>query len=201
MRCGVTGLRPTFGRVRAHGRHDAVLVARQARPDDAQRGGHDARAPARSRGPDAGDLVERAEPCWTSMPAAPVRGLRVGYFPRVDERSPGDRRRSRGARQRCDSWAWCQCEVTLPDWPYDSLMPILFAEAAAAFEELTLDGGIDAAEDAGARRVAQPLPPGALPLGRRLRAGRSAAPQVALEMARMFTRSTCCSCRRCATRC
>ena len=29
-------------------------------------------------------------------------------------------------------------EVTLPDWPYDSLMPILFAEAAAAFEELTL---------------------------------------------------------------
>jgi Asp-tRNA(Asn)/Glu-tRNA(Gln) amidotransferase A subunit family amidase len=30
-------------------------------------------------------------------------------------------------------------EVTLPDWPYDSLMPILFAEGAAAFEELALD--------------------------------------------------------------
>jgi len=28
--------------------------------------------------------------------------------------------------------------VTLPDWPYSSLMPILFAEAAASFEELTL---------------------------------------------------------------
>jgi Asp-tRNA(Asn)/Glu-tRNA(Gln) amidotransferase A subunit family amidase len=31
-------------------------------------------------------------------------------------------------------------EVTLPDWPYDSLQLILFAEAAASFEELTLGG-------------------------------------------------------------
>jgi Asp-tRNA(Asn)/Glu-tRNA(Gln) amidotransferase A subunit family amidase len=34
-------------------------------------------------------------------------------------------------------------EMTLPDWPYDSLNVILFAEAAAAFEELTLSGGLD----------------------------------------------------------
>ena len=33
-------------------------------------------------------------------------------------------------------------EVTLPDWPYDSLNLILFAEAAAAFEDLTLSGGL-----------------------------------------------------------
>ncbi len=33
--------------------------------------------------------------------------------------------------------------VTLPDWPYDSLQLILFAEAAASFEELTLSHGID----------------------------------------------------------
>jgi hypothetical protein len=31
-------------------------------------------------------------------------------------------------------------EVSLPDWPYDSLQLILFAEGAAAFEELTLGG-------------------------------------------------------------
>jgi Asp-tRNA(Asn)/Glu-tRNA(Gln) amidotransferase A subunit family amidase len=30
-------------------------------------------------------------------------------------------------------------EVSLPDWPYSSLMPILFAEAAASFEQLALD--------------------------------------------------------------
>lgn len=33
-------------------------------------------------------------------------------------------------------------EVSLPDWPYGSLMPVLFSEAAAAFEELTLSGGL-----------------------------------------------------------
>src|SRR6202044_1168720 len=33
-------------------------------------------------------------------------------------------------------------EVSLPDWPYDSLQLILFAEAAAAFEELTLSGDL-----------------------------------------------------------
>ena len=30
-------------------------------------------------------------------------------------------------------------DVTLPDWPYSSLMPVLFAEGAASFEALALD--------------------------------------------------------------
>jgi Asp-tRNA(Asn)/Glu-tRNA(Gln) amidotransferase A subunit family amidase len=34
-------------------------------------------------------------------------------------------------------------EVSLPDWPYDSLNLILFAEGAAAFEELTLSHQVD----------------------------------------------------------
>jgi Asp-tRNA(Asn)/Glu-tRNA(Gln) amidotransferase A subunit family amidase len=34
-------------------------------------------------------------------------------------------------------------EASLPDWPYDSLNLILFAEAAAAFEELTLSGALN----------------------------------------------------------
>jgi Asp-tRNA(Asn)/Glu-tRNA(Gln) amidotransferase A subunit family amidase len=34
-------------------------------------------------------------------------------------------------------------EVAIPPWPYDSLDLILFSEAAAAFEELTLSGGLD----------------------------------------------------------
>ena len=33
-------------------------------------------------------------------------------------------------------------EVSLPDWPYGALDIILFAEGAAAFEELTLSGGL-----------------------------------------------------------
>jgi Asp-tRNA(Asn)/Glu-tRNA(Gln) amidotransferase A subunit family amidase len=34
-------------------------------------------------------------------------------------------------------------EVSIPDWPYQSLNLILFAESAAAFEELTLSGEAD----------------------------------------------------------
>jgi Asp-tRNA(Asn)/Glu-tRNA(Gln) amidotransferase A subunit family amidase len=34
-------------------------------------------------------------------------------------------------------------EVSIPDWPYQSLNLILFAEGAAAFEELTLSGEAD----------------------------------------------------------
>jgi len=34
-------------------------------------------------------------------------------------------------------------EVSIPDWPYDSLNLILFAEAGAAFEELTLSHKVD----------------------------------------------------------
>jgi Asp-tRNA(Asn)/Glu-tRNA(Gln) amidotransferase A subunit family amidase len=34
-------------------------------------------------------------------------------------------------------------EVAIPDWPYDSLNLILFAEGAAAFEELTLNHQVD----------------------------------------------------------
>jgi Asp-tRNA(Asn)/Glu-tRNA(Gln) amidotransferase A subunit family amidase len=34
-------------------------------------------------------------------------------------------------------------EMKIPDWPYDSLNLILFAEGAAAFEDLTLSGGIN----------------------------------------------------------
>jgi Asp-tRNA(Asn)/Glu-tRNA(Gln) amidotransferase A subunit family amidase len=32
--------------------------------------------------------------------------------------------------------------VSLPDWSYDSLMPVLFAEGAASFEQLALDDSL-----------------------------------------------------------
>ncbi len=49
-------------------------------------------------------------------------------------------------------------EVSLPNWPYGSLMHVLFSEAAAAFEELTLSQRRGRDEGAGARRVAEPVP-------------------------------------------
>jgi hypothetical protein len=35
-------------------------------------------------------------------------------------------------------------EVTLPDWPYSSLMAVLFADGAASFEELALNNQLGA---------------------------------------------------------
>jgi Asp-tRNA(Asn)/Glu-tRNA(Gln) amidotransferase A subunit family amidase len=48
----------------------------------------------------------------------------------------------RAALEACKKIGMIATEVNLPDWPYDSLQLILFAEAAAAFEELTLSGGL-----------------------------------------------------------
>ena len=48
----------------------------------------------------------------------------------------------RAALETVRSLGMTTVEVTLPDWPYNSLNLILFAEAAAAFEELTLSGGL-----------------------------------------------------------
>jgi Asp-tRNA(Asn)/Glu-tRNA(Gln) amidotransferase A subunit family amidase len=72
---------------------------------------------------------------------APVSGLRVGYFPGWMNASPAtdvDRR----ALEMVRTLGMVPVEVSLPDWPYGSLMPVLFSEAAAAFEELTLGDGL-----------------------------------------------------------
>jgi Asp-tRNA(Asn)/Glu-tRNA(Gln) amidotransferase A subunit family amidase len=49
----------------------------------------------------------------------------------------------RSALETAKQLGFTPVEVSLPDWPFDSLNVILFAEAAAAFEELTLAGGLN----------------------------------------------------------
>jgi Asp-tRNA(Asn)/Glu-tRNA(Gln) amidotransferase A subunit family amidase len=75
--------------------------------------------------------------------AAPVTGLRVGYFPAWMKENPATDV-DRAALETVRKTGMVPIEVALPDWPYGSLMPILFAEAAAAFEELTLSGVVNA---------------------------------------------------------
>ena len=60
----------------------------------------------------------------------------------MDERAPATDV-DRAALAAIPKLGMTPVEVTLPDWPYDSLDLILFAEAAAAFEELTLSHGVD----------------------------------------------------------
>jgi Asp-tRNA(Asn)/Glu-tRNA(Gln) amidotransferase A subunit family amidase len=73
---------------------------------------------------------------------APVKGLHVGYFPAWMKESPATDV-DRHALKTVAQLGMVPVEVTIPDWPYDSLDVILFAEAAAAFEELTLSGKVD----------------------------------------------------------
>jgi Asp-tRNA(Asn)/Glu-tRNA(Gln) amidotransferase A subunit family amidase len=67
----------------------------------------------------------------------------VGYFPGWMEKSPATEV-DRAALENLKKLGLEPVEVHLPDWPYNSLSVILFAEAAAAFEELTLSHGVDA---------------------------------------------------------
>jgi Asp-tRNA(Asn)/Glu-tRNA(Gln) amidotransferase A subunit family amidase len=137
MRCGITGLRPTYGRVPRTGAmtlcwsldklgpmtrsvEDAVLVLQAI------------------SGPDAGDVS--SVPSHLDFDAgASVRGLRVGYFPKWMKEDPATDV-DRAALETVKKVGMIPVEVTIPDWPYDSLNVILFAEGAAAFEELTLSG-------------------------------------------------------------
>jgi Asp-tRNA(Asn)/Glu-tRNA(Gln) amidotransferase A subunit family amidase len=91
-------------------------------------------------GPDAADVA--SVPSSLDFDAsAPVSGLRVGYFPGWMKEAPATDV-DRAALDTIRKLGMVPTEVSLPDWPYDSLSLILFAEGAAAFEELTLSGGL-----------------------------------------------------------
>src|SRR5208337_4155166 len=140
MRCGVTGLRPTFGRVPRTGAmtlcwsldklgpmarsvEDTVLVLQAI------------------SGPDGRDLA--GVPSELAFDAtANVKGLRVGYFPGWMKAAPVTDV-DRAALEAVKKLGMTLVEVTIPDWPYDSLNLILFAEASAAFEELILSHKVD----------------------------------------------------------
>jgi Asp-tRNA(Asn)/Glu-tRNA(Gln) amidotransferase A subunit family amidase len=73
---------------------------------------------------------------------ASIQGLRVGYFPSWMKQAPATDV-DRAALAALPKLGLVPVEVSLPNWPYDSLNLILFAEGAAAFEELTLSHGVD----------------------------------------------------------
>ena len=140
MRCGVTGLRPTYGRVPRTGAmtlcwsldklgpmtrsvEDAILVLKEI------------------SGPDPGDVS--SVPSRLDFEAGgQVKGLRVGYFPAWMKENPATDV-DRAALAMLPKLGMIPVEVSLPDWPYQALNLVLFAEGAAAFEELTLSGGLN----------------------------------------------------------
>jgi Asp-tRNA(Asn)/Glu-tRNA(Gln) amidotransferase A subunit family amidase len=140
MRCGVTGLRPTFGRVPRTGAMTLCWSLDKLGP--MTRAVEDAALVLHAiSGPDAGDLS--SVPSKLDFDAAvSVKGLRVGYFPRWMSERPATEV-DRAGLDTTRKLGMTPVEVAIPDWPYDCLQLILFAEGAAAFEELTLSHGMD----------------------------------------------------------
>src|ERR1700731_4611634 len=140
MRCGITGLRPTYGRVARTGAMTLCWSLDKLGP--MTRAVEDAMLVLHAiSGPDAGDLA--SVPSRLDFDAdATVKGLRVGYFPRWMNDNPATAV-DRAAVDTVKKAGMVPVEMRIPDWPYDSLNLILFAEGAAAFEDLTLSGGIN----------------------------------------------------------
>jgi Asp-tRNA(Asn)/Glu-tRNA(Gln) amidotransferase A subunit family amidase len=140
MRCGITGLRPTYGRVPRSGAMTLCWSLDKLGP--MTRSVEDAMLVLKAiSGPDSGDVA--SVPARLEFDAgAPVRGLKVGYIPAWMEASPATDV-DRAALADAQSLGMIATPVALPDWPYQSLNTILFAEGAAAFEEITLDARVD----------------------------------------------------------
>ena len=140
MRCGITGLRPTYGRVPRTGAMTLCWSLDKLGP--MTRSVEDAMLVLHAiTGPDAGDVA--SVPSHLDFDAgASVKGLRVGYFPAWMKEAPATDV-DRSTLDAVGKLGMVPTPVTLPDWPYDSLNLMLFAEAAAAFEELTLSNRDD----------------------------------------------------------
>ncbi|RYZ39935.1 MAG: amidase [Myxococcaceae bacterium] len=141
MRCGITGLRPTFGRVPRTGAMTLCWSLDKLGP--MTRGVEDSLLVlAALNGPDAGD-VSTVHAKLDFDANAGVKGLRVGYVPGWMKENPATDV-DRAALEALKGLGMTPVEVQFPDWPYSALNVILFAEAAAAFEDLTLSHGVDA---------------------------------------------------------
>src|SRR5580693_548633 len=140
MRCGITGLRPTYGRVPRTGAMTLCWSLDKLGP--MTRSVEDTMLVLQAiTGPDAGDLA--SAPSHLDYDAGgQVAGLRVGYFPSWMKENPATDV-DRAALETVRKAGMVPVEVTLPDWPFDSLNVILFSEGAAAFEELTMSHQID----------------------------------------------------------
>lgn len=140
-RNGVTGLRPTYGRVPRTGAmalswsmdklgpmcrsaEDCALVFRAiVGPDDVD----PARAPSGFQ--------------WDA--ASSPGGLRIGFVPGAFEGDEEQAALDREALGVVREMSGEMVEIELPRFPYDAMQIILNAEAAAAFDELTRTGGLE----------------------------------------------------------
>ncbi|HXE07309.1 MAG TPA: amidase [Acidobacteriaceae bacterium] len=141
MRCGITGLRPTFGRVPRTGAMTLSWTCDKLGP--MARSVEDTMLVLEAiSGYDAGDTGSAESAALERAAGTDLAKLRVGYIPAWTN-APSATDVDRAAVETVKRLGMTVVPVTLPDWPYDSLNVILFAEAGASFEELTLSHGVD----------------------------------------------------------
>jgi Asp-tRNA(Asn)/Glu-tRNA(Gln) amidotransferase A subunit family amidase len=133
-RCGTVGLRPSFGRVARTGTMALCPSLDKIGPicrsvDDT------ALILSVLNGADDGDPAS-LEISFGGDCAADCRGLRVGYIA-ADFEAEGARAEDRMMLEHCRTLGVTLVERTRDDLPYNSLVSILMAEAAASFEDLT----------------------------------------------------------------
>lgn len=137
-RCGVTGLRPTFGRVPRTGAMALSWTMDKLGP--IARSVEDcALVFSALHGPDDQDGTVHAAPFrWDGN--AGVRGLRVGVMRADFERQTATKEFDTAALRVLADLGVTFVDVEVPEQPYNAMRLILNAEAGAAFDELVRSG-------------------------------------------------------------
>ena len=137
IRCGTTGLRPTFGRVPRGGAmalswsHDKLGPITRSVEDTAL-------VLAAISGPDAGDLSSL--PSRFAFDATRgVKGLKLGVVPAWMS-GPAASDVEPAAAKALEHLGMKRVDLTFPDLPWAALQSLVLADAAASFERLTLSG-------------------------------------------------------------
>ena len=139
-RCGTTGLRPTFGRVSKAGA--MALCWSMDKIGPIIRHAEDAAAiMAVINGKDVND-PSSLDMGFNYKSGTPLSGVTLGYDPAWFENADAGQKAALEAA-KASGVKTKELRNILPDLPYGALSHILFAEAAAAFEMLTLDGRDD----------------------------------------------------------
>jgi len=143
-RCGVTGLRPTFGRVSRYGAMALSWSMDKIGPmcrtvEDC------ALVFDAIYGPDGKDMTLLDLPFnWNAN--SDIRKLRIGYFKSAfngDQRNKQAKANDDAVLDTLNSLGINLIPIELPDYPVGAIRPVLSAEAAAAFDELTRSNQAD----------------------------------------------------------
>ncbi len=140
-RCGVTGLRPSYGRVSRYGAMALSWSMDKIGPicrtvEDCALVFH------AIHGPDGKDLTIVDVPFgWD--PSSDLQDIRVGYLKNVFEQKSRTKENDQAALEALRSLDIELIPMDLPEFPVRAISFVLNAEAAAAFDELTRSGRDD----------------------------------------------------------